>query len=250
MMYLTGATNDLLEPAIIGAGIGLMIQPGNSYHLRTDRYAFHAIDIGMKWSEADPYLAWLDQRDRERCLFAVSPDAYPDAVESQRRGLEFAPLIRDLGFPVAVVAQDGAERLHWPWDELDVLFVGGERQANPNNEWKISGAAERLVHAARKAGKWVHMGRVNSGKGVGSRLERAAQMGCNSADGTYLKYTLRKRAGEDKNARYDRGVPDIIRWLTFLDNNPRLYGFETPSLPVHKSAAALSRSGHFGGSGS
>jgi hypothetical protein len=215
-----------------------MIQPGNSYHLRAGRYPFHAIDIGMKWAEADPYLEWLDQRDRDRCLFAVSPDAYPDAVESLRRGLEFAPLIRAMGFPAAVVAQDGAEALRWPWDDLDVLFVGGERQANPRDEWKISGAAERLVHQARNAGKWVHMGRVNGGDGVGSRLERAAQMGCNSADGTFLKYRRRKRAGESEDARDERGVPEIVRWLTFLDRNPRLFSFETPTLPIHKAAAS------------
>ena len=51
-------------------------------------------------------------------------------------------------------------------------------------EWKESKAAAALSRAARSAGKWVHMGRVNSLR----RFERARYMGCHSADGTYIKY--------------------------------------------------------------
>lgn len=239
MIYLSGATNDRDEPALIEDGIGLMIQRGNSYHLRCQRYPWHAIDIGMAASDADPYLDYLAQRSTERCLFAVSPDAYPDAVESQRRGLEYAPIIRDLGFPVAVVAQDGAENLSWPWDEFDCLFIGGKRTPNPHDEWKTSAAAERLVHAARNAGKWVHMGRVNSGDGVGSRMERARAMGCLSADGTFAKYRRRQRATDRPGDRDKRGASEIGRWLMWLDTNPTLPGFttsEAPSHPTHRAA--------------
>lgn len=246
MIYLTGATNDHDEPALIDWGVGLMIQRGNSYHLRCHRYPWHAIDIGMAASDADPYLAYLEQRSTERCLFAVSPDAYPDAVESLRRGLEYAPLIRSLGFPVAVVAQDGAEALTWPWDELDCLFIGGKRTANPRDEWKTSAAAEGLVRQARDHGKWVHMGRVNGGDGVGSRLERARAMGCLSADGTFVKYRRRHRVGEHVDARSQRGASELRRWLYWLDTNPSLPGFttfESPSHPTHKRAIGAALAG-------
>lgn len=185
-MYLTGVTNDRDEPTLIAHGVGLMVQPGNSYHLRVGRFPFYAADNGCfadKWVE-DAHLAWLDRLTRDRCLFAVSPDVYPDAAESLARGLSYAPLLREMGFPVAVVAQDGAEALTWPWDELDVLFIGGARTPNPRHEWKLSAAAADLAGRARAAGKWVHMGRVNSiaphGTGAadgqrGGRLARVAR---------------------------------------------------------------------------
>lgn len=229
MIYLTGATNDQDEPRLIAGGVGLMIQPGNSYHLRAGRYPFYAIDIGMKFSEADPYLAWLEERSTDRCLFAVSPDAYPDPVESQRRGLEYAPLIRELGFPAAIVAQDGAERLAWPWEDMDALFLGGRQETG----WKTSPEAERLCRAARNAGLWVHMGRVNSVK----RLERARSMGCNSADGTFVKWWRRKRKDQGRGGRHGG---EVARWVQILDAERTLPGFtdfETPSLPVHRQAA-------------
>ncbi len=232
MIYLTGSTNDRDEPFLIEHGVGLCVNPSNSYHLRVDRYPWYGYDIGMAFLDADPYLDWLDQRPRDRCLYAVSPDAYPDAVESQRRGLEFAPIIRDMGFPAAVVAQDHAETLPWPWDDLDVLFIGGERRANPRDEWKIGPEAERLVHAARNAGKWVHMGRVNSIW----RMERAREMGCNSADGTFVKYRRRQRAADLDGQRDVRGASEVNDWLRWLEANPILWSFESPSLPVHRQA--------------
>lgn len=235
MIYLTGATNDRDEPALIAAGVGLMVQRGNSYHRRIGRYPCWAADIGMAASDADPYLAYLETLPREGCLFAVSPDAYPDASESQRRGLEFAPLIRELGFPVAIVAQDGAEDLSWPWSEFDCLFIGGKRTANPRDEWKTGPQAESLCRAARRAGKWVHMGRVSSFDGDRSRIARARQMGCNSCDGTFLKYRRRRRSGEAEDARDDRGVPEIAAGLSWLAANPILWSFETPSHPAHRS---------------
>lgn len=244
MIYLTGSTSDRYEQALIAAGIGLMLNADNSYHLRVHRYPWWAADIvGMhNRGDLDQRFDWLDRLPRERCLFAVSPDAYPSAVESQRRGLEFAPLIRDMGFPVAVVAQDGAEDLVWPWDELDVLFIGGEKRPNPKDEWKISGAAEGLVHEARNHGKWVHMGRVNSfhPKRQDARVKRARAMGCHSCDGTFTKYRRRLRAGEPESARDSRGASEIAAGLAWLDANQplNLFPLEGPSLPVHRAALA------------
>ena len=182
MIYLSGVTNDTIEPRLIESGVGLMVQPGNGYAVRVERYEHWAADNGCfaaKWEE-DSWLEWLS-RLPTTALFAVSPDVYPNAEESLKRGLKFSGLLRGMGFRVAIVAQDGAERLSWPWDEMDCLFLGG-KMGKP--EWKTSVCAERLVHEARNAGKWVHMGRANSVK----RLARAKQMGCLSADGTILKY--------------------------------------------------------------
>lgn len=233
-MYLTGATNDRDEPALIEHGIGLMVQPGNGYHRRVDRYPFWGADNGAysdKWEEQQ-WAMWLDALPRARCLFAVAPDVYPDAQATLERSSEYFDLIREMGFPVALVAQDGAEKLDLPWSEFDALFIGGEKKAR--DEWKISAEAEALCRRSRDQGKWVHMGRVNSLV----RMQRARDMGCNSADGTFIKYRRRLRAREHGDLRDTRGALEVNRWITWLEDNPSLFdNFEMPSLPVHRAAA-------------
>ncbi len=240
MIYLSGVTNDRDEPALLAAGVGLMVQPGNSYHLRVPRFETNgwAADNGCfsgKWEE-DTHLAWLDRLPRAGCLFAVSPDVYPSAIESMERGLSYAPLLRELGFPVAVVAQDGAEELDWPWEEFDCLFIGGEaRPDDPRKEWKISMAAEHLAHEARRQGLWVHMGRVSSLR----RMRRARDMGCLSVDGTFLKWRKRQRVTDHEGARDQRGANELDAWGQWLRANPPLplQRHETPSHPNHRRVA-------------
>lgn len=229
-MYLSGVTSDRDEPTLIAAGIGLMIQPGNSYHLRASRYPAFAADNGCfndRWVE-DRWMRWLETLPRERCLFAVAPDVYGDAEATLERSVQYFDLIRELGFPVALVAQDGAERLRLPWDDFDALFVGGLMAQPSSTEWKVSAEAAELCGRARAAGKWVHMGRVNS---LG-RLKRARAMGCLSADGTRLKYQ-RRAAGGDPSL--GGGINGWQRWLTANPPLP-LDRHETPALPVHRDA--------------
>jgi hypothetical protein len=235
VIYLTGVTNDTDEPALIKAGIGLMAQPGNSYHLRIDRYPWWAADNGCfndRWTE-DPWMRWLEKLPRERCLFAVAPDVYADAQGSIDRGLPYMPIIRELGFPVALVAQDGAENLSLPWDEFDALFIGGEKK---NPEWKTSAAAEKVARRARGHGKWVHMGRVNSLL----RMERARAMGCNSVDGTFIKYRRRKRATDNDGDRDLRGAGELAlsgEWLAANPMLPPFSTFEGHAHPIHREAS-------------
>lgn len=88
------------------------------------------------------------------------------------------PRIRALGFPAALVAQDGLECLTAPWDAFDALFIGG------TTEWKLSTHVAALVAEARARCKWVHVGRVNSGK----RLAWAHSLRADSVDGTQLRF--------------------------------------------------------------
>ena len=243
MIYLTGATNNAIEPLLIERGIGLMCQPGNSYHARITRYPWWGADngaFGGNWTE-DKHMDWLAALPRQRCLFAVSPDEYGNAVESLRRGLEFAPIIRDMGFPVAVVAQDGAERLTWPWEEIDCLFIGGERKWPGQSEWKESPEAETLVWRARNAGLWVHMGRVNTQR----RLLKAWRMGVLSCDGTLIKHLRRALRGETAGERDERFEGAITRFMRALDVPPLpLYRWETPSHPHHRTRAGETHEAH------
>ena len=236
VIYLTGATNDAVEPLLIAAGVGLMCQPGNGYHRRIGRYPVWAADNGAfagNWIE-DVHMDWLGALpDRPRCLFAVAPDVYPDASASLERGLSFAPAIRSMGFPVAVVAQDGAEQLDWThaWDEMDCLFIGGKQRTPGWSEWKESEAAAGLVRQARRRGKWVHMGRVNSPR----RLWRAWQMGCQSADGTLIKHLRRQRRCETPQERDRRFRRDLTVFIQALGHAPLpLEQWETPSAPLHR----------------
>lgn len=156
---------------------------------------------------------------RHQALFAVAPDRVGDWAGTIQRSLPLLPVIHQLGYKAAFVAQDHLE-LHLakiPWSAFDVLFLGGgqdEAYLGPNNrvwsqrlrrwvgEWKLTDGARRLCDLALAKGKTIHMGRVNSGM----RLRRAALFGCSSADGTYL--TRRGR---------DLGVPEIHGWLDSIN---------------------------------
>ncbi len=108
------------------------------------------------------------------CLFVACPDVVADAKAT----LAMFDLWRDetaaAGHPVALVGQDGVENLEIPWDRFGAWFVGG------STDFKLSRASADLVQEARKRGKYVHMGRVNSLK----RIEAAHDWGCHSVDGS------------------------------------------------------------------
>lgn len=126
----------------------------------------------------DTYLEWLAKRAHaaDRCLFATAPDTYGDHEATLRDSLPMLPRIQALGFPAAFVAQPGANVENVPWDAFDVLFIGGP--------WRGSEPTAVLAREAKRRGKWVHLGRVNSRRWV----MRARAMGCDSVDGTSLKY--------------------------------------------------------------
>lgn len=139
------------------------------------------------------YLGWLDRQERQRCLFATAPDVLADYATTLALSLPLLPRIRAIGFPAALVFQDGYTSGATPWDEFDVAFLGG------TTTWKL-GYGGQAVADARARGKPVHMGRVNSYK----RLRVAAAIGCTSADGTFLKYAP------------DINVPRMLAWLDQL----------------------------------
>lgn len=124
------------------------------------------------------YLRWLGTRDAASCLFATAPDVVGDAAATLALSVPMFGPIRAAGYPVAFVAQDGLEHLDVPWDGFDALFIGG------TTAWKLGEACRLIVAEAKRLGKWVHMGRVNSLR----RMRYAESIGCDSADGTVLKH--------------------------------------------------------------
>lgn len=163
-------------------GYGYMMTPNMGNRI-PDGQAWFA-DSGLFSSKGErafdlsKYLGWLMRGDRSSNLGVTAPDKVGDAVETLKRSIPVLPMIRELGYKAALVAQDGLEDLTVPWDLFDVLFIGG------STEWKLGAAAAGLVAEAKRRGKWVHMGRVNSYK----RYKYAAGIGCDSVDGTFLAF--------------------------------------------------------------
>lgn len=124
--------------------------------------------------------AWLvaNAEDAASCAFAVAPDVVGDAVATLARSRPWLARIRELGYPVAFVAQDGIEETVIPWDEFDALFVGG------STEFKLGEVAVEVIREAKARGKYVHVGRVNSRK----RLMAFAELEVDSVDGTFITY--------------------------------------------------------------
>lgn len=156
------------------------------------------------------WYAWLDANAASTgsCLFATAPDVVGDAAATLTRSLPWLPRIRALGYPAAFVAQDGLENLVTPWDEFDVLFIGG------STDWKLSHHARALVREAKHRGKHAHMGRVNSRR----RIRYAHAIDCDSVDGTFLAF------GPDVN------LPKILRWMGEVNALPAIYAIDPSTL--------------------
>jgi hypothetical protein len=193
VLYYTSPINASVINAIDQGLLGSFDSPTshNRYHGLTwcaDNGCFSSNYVGDAG-----YLEWLftNRKDATRCIFATAPDVLCDAAATLRNSQLMFARIRNLGFPVALVAQNGLEDMKIPWDEFDVLFLGGD------TEWKLGYAAAWLTSEARHHGKHVHMGRVNGLR----RLRHAQKIGCDSVDGTHLIY------GSNRN------LPQLLRWM-------------------------------------
>jgi len=156
--------------------------------------------FGKGYPGDEAWWAWLQTLPADRCRFAVAPDVVADAAATLERSTPWLSRIRGLGIPAAFVAQDGLENMAVPWDSFDVLFIGG------STEWKLGPHARALTGEAKRRGKWVHMGRVNSQL----RMRYAMNIGCDSADGTFIAF------GPDQN------LPKVLGWLRHVDH-PQLW---------------------------
>lgn len=152
---------------------------------------------GIKWAADNgqfsgrvtvaQFFAWLEAMRpyRHSCLFATAPDVVGNAVATLDKYRFYAWRIKALGYPVALVGQDGLESLPWP-PEYDAFFVGG------STEWKMSDAADWCIAKAKASGAWVHVGRVNSQR----RIRHFQLVGVDSCDGTALAFAPNERMRE------------------------------------------------------
>jgi hypothetical protein len=182
VLYLSGCRPPAIAADLAAGTIGYLRTPrqGN----RLDGVAVWAMDNGCFTPDGYPgddgYLQLLQRlvEHRPRCLFVAVPDVVGDGPATLARFPTMAGRIRAAGWPVALVAQDGMTPDQVPWDDLEWLFVGG------STAWKLGADARLLIVEAKRRGKRVHVGRVNSGR----RFAAFAALGCDTADGTFLSY--------------------------------------------------------------
>lgn len=200
MLYL--ATSPA-EPAVADAlnrmKIGLMCQPASNKPRAGWLWAADNGCFSDKWSE-DKWLAWLGRpHPRAGCLFAVVPDVVGDAEATFERWHRYAPMVREFGYPVAYVGQDGLDCDLFPSD-ADAYFVGG------STSWKMSEDAFDFADEARERGMWVHVGRVNSESRYLAWASHA-----HSCDGTFLAFGPRTN------------WPRLEAWIDAHDTSPQLW---------------------------
>lgn len=156
------------------ANVGLLLNPRNTKEPHglpwaADNDAFGVFDPVL-------YVKMLGKIVRHpNCLFVTAPDIVGDARETMHRFAKWAPIITELGLPVAYVLQDGIEGVGVPWDMCQAVFVGG------TTEFKYTDRVAHILTEAKRRGKWTHMGRVNTV----NRIEYAHSLGTvDSVDGS------------------------------------------------------------------
>lgn len=209
MIYFTNPSTESIRDAIRKGLIGHIATPESTRASQwvqgstwcADNACFSDSFNSTKW------WTWLERHVEriDTCRFAVAPDTVGDAVATLKRAQPWLSRIRALGYPVAFVAQDGIEATEVPWDDFDALFIGG------TTEFKLGHVARGYAGQAKRRGKWVHMGRVNSLR----RYRYAEAIGCDSVDGTFLTF------GPDKR------LPELLGWIRDIDERPALFGMES-----------------------
>lgn len=199
-MFVANPSTAAVRAAMTAGHLACMTTPAQRMQVPPGaRWAADNGVFGAGYPGDDAWLSWLRSRTaaRDRCLFVTAPDVVGDAAATLARSTPFLPLIRALGYPAAFVAQNGTETVGVPWDEFDVLFLGGD------DAYKLGEHAADLAREAHRRGKRVHAGRVNSRL----RWDRFEALGCDSADGTFLAF------GPDKN------LDECLSW-----RHPRVTG--------------------------
>ncbi len=210
VIYLVNGTSALSVRRILAAAcgqVGVMVTPAGGKRVNLiEEYGCFAMDTGCYSQgvgfDVGTYLRMLADLApyHARCLFATAPDVVGDAAATWERSRGILPVIRGLGFPPALVAQDGIERMAVDWTAFACLSIGG------TTHWKLTVGLDVMTPEAKRRGKHVHLGRVNSL----IRLRAAQSAGCDSADGTMLAF------GPDLRAR------QLLVWLAELERQPAL----------------------------
>lgn len=207
MRYYTGVSNEITRNAHRD-DLGLLGTPAGATWRQKDCYGSWAADNGCFVDVVKPgsfkparWLAWLAEATPAACSWATLPDVVGQAWATWERSYGYLETVRALGYRPSIVLQDGLTRelLDSILGVVDDVFIGG------STEWKLGPQARQATFAAKAAGAQVHMGRVNSLK----RLRYATEIGCDSADGTYLNY--------GRKADRELHTLKLLQWLDIVN---------------------------------
>lgn len=196
MLLVGGATADVAKYP----EVGVLVRPGQGVVDSLLRSRVWAVDNAAFTSfDAGAFVTLLDRvRGMAGCRFVVSPDVVGNAAETLRLIRFWGPMIRSMGFPLALAAQDGLTVPMVPWSEIDALFIGG------TTGFKMSRTADTLLAYAAARGKWRHVGRVNSRRRLRHFLHR-----CDSVDGSGF-------------SRWPKRIGLALRWMADDERQPSL----------------------------
>lgn len=133
MLYLINASTASIRNAMAAGEFGQMCTPAEGRHpLPGVTWAGDTGLYGAGYPGDDAWTQWLRRvaSHAPRCAFITAPDVFDpdsragDAAATLARSAPWLPIIRALGYPAALIAQDGLEHLDTPWDTFDVLFLG------------------------------------------------------------------------------------------------------------------------------
>lgn len=201
MLLVSGSTRSVAKQAKTSDGrLGHLLTPNNGNSMQS------ILKTGLPWAadnaafsnfDSDKYMRMLNKiKGQPGCLWVVAPDVVANARETRNSLWHWHPCLRWIGQPIAYVAQDGQDDLEMPLPQYyDALFIGG------STAFKLSAAAADLAERAKRMGKLVHMGRVNSKR----RMEAAKDMGCDSVDGS------------SASMFGDTYIPKYLKWLEQID---------------------------------
>ena len=140
---------------------------------------------------------WLERMSEygKNCIFIAGGDVVCDAKSTLETYEEFEHYFD--GWPLAYVAQNGAENLPIP-ATASAVFIGGD------TDWKCSMAAVAVIKRAQAKELHVHIGRVNHKKRYDAFriLSGSENFTC---DGTRVRFERDKALRDWRN--YERQIP-------------------------------------------
>lgn len=165
--------------------IGYYLSPKPSHFLEWPQYfqcifginrqvgkQFEALNAGCLWMlennrftkrfTESKWLHWLNRLEpwRDTCIAIVVPDVPFSAAGTLEQFRQYSHVPKMHGYPVALVTQNGMTINDITWNEIDTLFLGGD------DEHKRGVDGQRLAFEAKHRGKWLHIGRCNSGQAM------------------------------------------------------------------------------------
>lgn len=172
--------------AVVGDAIykdycGLLTGPFSGFHPQT------ALDYGAVWAadngcflpgyNPDRIVSMLRRyRGIPGCQFIVVPDVVKDAAATLQLFSAWVGTYQQYGYPCAFVLQNGIEHYRIPWDSIACVFIGGD------DAFKFSDTVRHIAAEAKRRGKWLHHGRVNTPE----RILYSRGLDCDSFDGTHF----------------------------------------------------------------